>query len=386
MIMKKIIVLGSTGSIGQSTLDVVRKNRDRFDVVGLAEGHDVKSMAEQVKEFAPSFVSVRDEAAAKTLKEYLGADCPEVTHGIEGACRVAAMNEADTVVSAIVGAAGIKPTLAAIDAGKVIALANKETLVAAGELVMARAREKGVTILPVDSEHSAIFQSMIGHRRDDVIKLTLTASGGPFREMSAQELENVTVEQALKHPRWSMGAKITVDSATLMNKGLEVIEATWLFDMPPSQVDVVIHPQSIVHSMVYYRDGCVMAELGDPDMRAPIAYALSYPERVESGVGELDLAEAGTLTFEAPDHDKFPALNLAYDALNAGRSMPAVMNAANEVAVQAFLEGQIGFGDIVRSVTKVMEAHEPKKFNTVDELMEIDRWAREKAGEGINTR
>jgi 1-deoxy-D-xylulose-5-phosphate reductoisomerase len=386
MIMKKIVVLGSTGSIGQSTLDVVRKNPDRFNVVGLAEGHDALQLAHQVREFKPSLVSVRDEAAAKALKELMGADCPEVTYGIEGACKVAEMKEADTVVSAIVGAAGIKPTLAAIDAGKVIALANKETLVAAGDLVMVRAKEKGVTILPVDSEHSAIFQSLIGHRREDIVKLMLTASGGPFREMPTQELEKVTVEQALNHPRWSMGAKITVDSATLMNKGLEVIEATWLFDMPPSQVDVVIHPQSIVHSMVYYRDGCVMAELGDPDMRAPIAYALSYPERVESGVGELDLAKAGTLTFEKPDRDKFPALNLAYDAMNAGRSMPAVMNAANEVAVQSFLEGRIGFGDIVRSVTRVMEAHEPRKFSTVDELMEIDRWAREKAGEDIKSR
>lgn len=384
--MKKLVVLGSTGSIGQSTLDVVRRNLDRFDVVGLAEGHDVQLMAKQIKEFNPSIVSVRDEEAARRLKEFLGTDCPQVTFGIEGACQVAAMESADTVVSAIVGAAGIKPTLAAIDAGKTIALANKETLVAAGDLVMGRAREKGVTILPVDSEHSAIFQSMVGHRRDGVVKLVLTASGGPFREMAEEELEKVTVDQALKHPRWSMGAKITVDSATLMNKGLEVIEATWLFDIPPSQVDVVIHPQSIVHSMVYYRDGCVMAELGDPDMRAPIAYALSYPERVGSGVGELDLAKVRTLTFEQPDEKKFPALNLAYDALNAGRSMPAVLNAANEVAVQAFLNGHIGFCDIVKSVTKVMEQHEPVKFSTVDELMEIDRWAREKAEEDIGSR
>jgi len=381
--MKKIAILGSTGSIGQSTLDVIRKNPDKFRVVGLAEGHDVELMAKQVKEFKPTLVSVRDEKSALKLKELLGDSASEIVFGLDGACLVAGMNDADTVVSAIVGAAGIKPTLSAIDAGKTIALANKETLVAGGEMVMARAKEKKVAILPVDSEHSAIFQSLVGHRTEDISKLILTASGGPFRDMPKEKLKEVTVEQALKHPRWSMGAKITVDSATLMNKGLEVIEATWLFNMPPSKVDVVIHPQSIVHSLVQYVDGCVIAELGDPDMRAPIAYALSYPERTISGVGELDLASIGTLTFEKPDWEKFPALGLAYDAIKTGRSMPTVLNAANEVAVGAFLEGRVGFCDIVSCVSDVMEKHEPKTLANIDELIHVDRWARECAKEVI---
>lgn len=383
--MKKISILGSTGSIGQSTLDVVRRNRDRFSVIGLAEGHDVKLMARQVKEFEPVLVSVRDERAVVQLKEELGHACPQVAYGIEGACQVAAMGDADLVVSAIVGALGIRPTLAAIEAGTTVALANKETLVAAGSLVTGRAREKGVPIIPIDSEHSAIFQSLVGHRREDISRLILTASGGPFRQTPTSELKKVTVEQALKHPRWSMGAKITVDSATLMNKGLEVIEATWLFDMPPDKVHVVVHPQSIVHSMVEYMDGCVMAELGHPDMRAPIAYALSYPERVESGVGQLNLSEIGTLTFEEPDLEKFPALKLAYDALRAGHTMPAVMNAANEIAVEEFLAGKISFCDVTDLVNRVMEAHEPKPYSTLDDILSVDRDARQAAREVIRS-
>ncbi len=379
--MKKLSILGSTGSIGQSTLEVVRRNPDAFRVVGLAEGHDVELLSRQIGEFMPRLVSVRDEAAARRLGEIMGPRCPEVVFGIEGACAVASLSEADVVVSAIVGALGIRPTLAAIDAGTTVALANKETLVAAGKMVMARARRKGVAILPIDSEHSAIFQSLVGHRREDIRRLILTASGGPFRQHTKEQLKGVTVEQALKHPRWSMGAKITIDSATLMNKGLEVIEARWLFDMPPSRVDVVVHPQSIVHSLVEYADGCVVAELGDPDMRAPIAYALAYPERVSSGVESLDLARIGTLTFEEPDRERFPALALAYQALEAGDTMPTVMNAANEVAVERFLNRDIGFCDIAALVQRVMDAHQPRPYASLEELIDVDARARARARE-----
>jgi len=382
--MKKITILGSTGSIGQSTLDVVRRNPDAFDVIGLAEGHDPALLIKQVQEFKPALVSVRDEGIAQEIKGQLGADCPEITFGLDGACQVAAM-DADLVVSAIVGAIGIRPTLAAIEKGTTVALANKETLVAAGELVMKRAREKGVALLPIDSEHSAIFQSLVGHQRAGISRLILTASGGPFRTSTKDELEKVTVEQALNHPRWSMGAKITVDSASLMNKGLEVIEARWLFDMPVSKVDVVVHPQSIVHSLVEYVDGCVVAELGEPDMRAPISYALSYPDRLPSGVGKLELDKIGTLTFEKPDFDKFPALQLAYDALEAGGTMPATMNASNEIAVAAFLDGKIKFLDIPRLVKKTMEKHSPTSYTTVEEIIATDKRARELTAEAITS-
>ncbi len=382
--MKRLSILGSTGSIGQSTLDVVARNRAQFSVVALAEGHDVELLAQQVRDHHPRLVSVRDVDAARRLKALLGASCPELVHGIEGASAVAAYPDADLVVSAIVGAIGISPTLAAIDAGKTVALANKETLVAAGQLVMARAKAKGVMLLPIDSEHSALFQSLIGHRREDIVRLILTASGGPFRTREASTLSQVTVAEALKHPRWSMGAKITIDSATLMNKGLEVIEARWLFDMTPDMIDVVLHPESIVHSLVEYRDGCVMAELGVPDMRAPIAYALAYPVRVASGAERLDLAKLGQLTFETPDRAKFPALDLAYDALRAGHTMPAVLNAANEIAVAAFLEQRIGYTAIVDVVRRVMTAHEPHPYHTLDDILAVDREAREKAREALN--
>lgn len=381
--MKKLSILGSTGSIGQSTLDVIRRNPDAFDVIGLAEGHDPAMLVKQIEEFKPSFVSVRDEGCAKELKGQLEGNCPEITFGIDGACQVAAMNDADLVVSAIVGAIGIRPTLAAIEKGTTVALANKETLVAAGEFVMKRAREKNVALLPIDSEHSAIFQSLVGHQRAGIARLILTASGGPFRTTPKEELEQVTVEQALNHPRWSMGAKITVDSASLMNKGLEVIEARWLFDMPASKVDVVVHPQSIVHSLVEYVDGCVVAELGEPDMRAPISYALSYPDRLPSGVGKLELDKIGTLTFEKPDFGKFPALQLAYDALDAGGTMPATMNAANEVAVAAFLDGKIKFLDIPRLVKSTMEKHSPTSYATVEDIIATDKRARELTAEAI---
>lgn len=379
--MKALSILGSTGSIGVSTLDVVRQHPERFKVTGLAEGHDVNLLASQIMEFRPSIVSVRDEESAGRLKELLGAEKPEILWGLDGAAAVGAAEEADMVVSAIVGAAGLKPTVTAIRAGKDIALANKETLVVAGRLVTDLVREHGVTLLPVDSEHSAIFQSLAGHRTEDIERIILTASGGPFRNTPAAELKAVGPEQALKHPQWDMGAKITIDSATLMNKGLEVIEAHWLFDMPAEKIGVVVHPQSIIHSMVEYIDGCVMAQLGAPDMRAPIAYAIAWPERCESGIKKLDLTEIATLTFEQPDMDRFPALRLAFEALKAGQTCPAVLNAANEIAVAAFLEKKIGFTDIPAIVDKTLQAHTPVTPSGLDEYLEADRWAREKARE-----
>lgn len=378
--MKKISILGSTGSIGKSTLDVVARHPERFKVVGLAEGHDVELLAEQVELFDPMVVSVRDADSANRLKGLLRTKRPEVLFGIEGACQVAELSEAQLVISAIVGAAGLKPTLRAIEARKSVALANKETMVVAGELVSNAAVRMGIAILPVDSEHAAIHQSLAGHRREDVTALLLTASGGPFLRSSVDEMRVATPEQAIAHPRWSMGAKITIDSATLMNKGLEVIEARWLFGVPPEKIRVIVHPQSIVHSLVEYRDGCVMAQLGMPDMRAPIAYAISWPERVESGCPKLDLARVANLTFEEPDHARFPCLALAYAALQEGQSMPAVLNAANEVAVEAFLTRRIGLLDIARVVEETMNAHEKKSAATFEEIMEADAWARRQAG------
>lgn len=375
--MKRIAILGSTGSIGQSTLDVIERHPDKFSVAGLAEGHDVELLSRQIERFRPRVVSVRDGLAAEKLSKILGSHKPEILCGIEGASAVASMDDADTVVSAIVGAAGLVPTVSAIRAGKSIALANKETMVVAGELVTALASKQGVKIIPVDSEHSAIFQSLEGQRGQDVSRIILTASGGPFLRSTREEIERASPEAALRHPRWTMGAKITIDSASLMNKGLEVIEARWLFDMPPEKISVVVHPQSVIHSMVEYRDGCVLAQMGVPDMRAPIAYAISYPERVESGVERLDLAKVASLTFEAPDFDRFPCLSLSFEALSAGGSMPAVLNAANEVAVAAFIEKRVGFMDIHRIVKETMEAHSPRSFGSVEEVLEIDLWARE---------
>ena len=377
--MRSLTILGSTGSIGLSTLDVVRQHPEKFSVSCLAAGQDVTALAEQIKEFMPDAVSVKDAASAKKLEALLKDYKPEILYGVEGASTIAAADGSDMVVSAIVGAAGLVPTVNAIKAGKHIALANKETLVVAGQLVSDLVKKHNVRLLPVDSEHSAIFQSLEGHRTEDVERIILTASGGPFRNTAAEELKNVRLEQALKHPQWSMGAKITIDSATMMNKGLEVIEAHWLFNMPAEKIGVVVHPQSIIHSMVEYIDGCVIAQLGSPDMRAPIAYALSYPERCESGIQKLDLIKIGTLTFEEPDMIRFPALSLAFDALKAGRTYPAVLNAANEIAVAAFLDKKIGFTDIAATVEKTMQAHQAYTPVELDEYLQADRWARETA-------
>ncbi|HSA58224.1 MAG TPA: 1-deoxy-D-xylulose-5-phosphate reductoisomerase [bacterium] len=377
--MKKIVILGSTGSIGTQTLDIVARHPERFEVVALAAGKNVDLVVEQVRAFRPKRVSVAGAGEAGLLRGRLKGEAVEILFGDEGNCEVARSSEADFVVSAIVGAAGLRPTMAALEAGKPVALANKESLVIAGEIMTRMAREKNVPLIPIDSEHSAIFQALAGNRREDVKRIILTASGGPFFQRSKESLATVTVDEALKHPNWSMGPKITVDSATLMNKGLEVIEATWFFDVPPKKVDVHVHPQSIVHSFVEYIDGSVIAQLGVPDMRCAISHAMAYPERVTSGVASLDLLKVGTLSFFPPDFEKFPALKLAYAAAEEGRTMPAVLNAANEVAVARFLNRELGFNDIPRLVERTMNRHNPFALKTLEDVLEADAWARREA-------
>jgi 1-deoxy-D-xylulose-5-phosphate reductoisomerase len=381
--MKKISILGSTGSIGVSTLEIVASHPDRFKVAALSAGSNLELLVEQIERFSPRLVAVITEESAQKLKSMLTGKKPEILSGVPGMIAVATMAESDLVVAAIVGAAGLVPTAAAIQAGKDLALANKETLVTAGHLIMGMVREKGINLYPVDSEHSAVFQSMQGHRRDDVKRIILTASGGPFFNYPLERLAQVTIKEALNHPNWSMGRKITIDSATMMNKGLEVIEARWLFDIAPEKISVHIHPQSIIHSMVEYVDGCVMAQLGVPDMKAPIAYALTFPERVETGVKPLDLTSLSGLSFFAPDASRFPALRLAYQAMKAGESMPTVLNAANEVAVEAFLEGRIRFLDIPAVIEKTMSVHSPQPLASIEEVLFVDRWGREKGREII---
>lgn len=378
---KKLTILGSTGSIGVSTLEIVAAHRDRFQVVALTAGNNLDLLCRQVALFQPRIVSVLTADLAHKLERMLEGPKPEIHYGVEGMIAAATAAETEMVVAAIVGAAGLVPTVAAIRAGKDIALANKETLVTAGRLVMELVKQHGVELYPVDSEHSAVFQSLEGQSRKDVKRIILTASGGPFLNRPLEELPHVSVADALNHPNWSMGQKITIDSATMMNKGLEVIEARWLFDVPAEQIAVNIHPQSIIHSMVEYADGCVMAQLGVPDMKAPIAYALTYPERVATGVKPLDLTVLSGLTFHQPDYRRFPALQLAYRALAAGESMPAVMNAANEVAVEAFLKGKIGFTEISSYIEKTMDAHEPRAFTTIEDVLSADLWARAKGRE-----
>jgi 1-deoxy-D-xylulose-5-phosphate reductoisomerase len=379
--MKKLGILGSTGSIGVSTLEIVAAHRDRFEVVALTAGSNLELLKRQIEEFSPRLVAVANDELARELADMLPAKRPEILCGVTGLIAAATVGEIDMVVAAIVGAAGLVPTAAAIKAGKDVALANKETLVTAGRLIMEMVAEQGVKLYPVDSEHSAVFQSLQGHRGADVKRIILTASGGPFLNWPQEKLARVSVADALNHPNWSMGKKISIDSATMMNKGLEVIEARWLFDIPAERIAVNIHPQSIIHSMVEYVDGCVMAQLGVPDMKAPIAYALTYPERVPTGVKPLDLTELSGLSFFNPDHARFPALKLAYRALESGESMPAVMNAANEVAVDAFLSGKIGFAQIPLLIEKAMEDHQPHPFATIEDVLCADRWGREKARE-----
>ena len=384
--MKSLAILGSTGSIGVSTLEIVAAHPERFRVTALTAGRNLELLAQQVRIFQPLMVAVPDAADAQALQARLGGGAaPQILSGRDGLIACAADSGAQLVVSAIVGAAGLEPTLAAIEAGVDVALANKETLVAAGELVMAAVARHGVRLFPVDSEHSAIFQSLAGHRRDDVRRLILTASGGPFRNFSAAELEQVTPAAALSHPNWSMGRKITIDSATMMNKGLEVIEAHWLFDLPAEKIAVHIHPESIVHSMVEYVDGAVIAQLGIPEMKTPIALALSWPERLPLDLPPLDLCRLGRLHFSEPDEQRFPCLALAYRALRTGGTAPAVLNAANEVAVDAFLANRLGFTAIPRLIAAVLDRHTAMPANSLAAVLTADAAARRAANAQIET-
>ena len=372
--MKKIGILGSTGSIGTQTLEIVRSNPD-LQVIALAAGSNVSLMEQQVREFHPMLAVMGSEAAAADLKNRIAHTDTRVSAGMEGVLELAILPQMEVLVTAIVGMIGIRPTIAAIKAGKTIALANKETLVTAGHIIMPLAKEKGVSILPVDSEHSAIFQSMHGENRERVSKILLTASGGPFRGKKTEELQDITVEDALKHPNWSMGRKITVDSATLVNKGLEVMEAKWLFDVEPEQIQVVVHPQSIIHSMVEYVDGGIMAQLGMPDMKLPIQYALFYPDRRPMDGRRVDFFALKSISFEEPDIKTFRGLQLAYDAIAAGGSMPTVFNAANEKAVGLFLDKKIRFLAIYDLIQGAMEQHKVIANPTVDEILEAEAQA-----------
>lgn len=380
--MKNIALLGSTGSIGVNVLNVVRQFPEKYRIVSLAAGRNIDLLAEQCIEFEPEVISAFDEEHAKLLSNKLPGEFVKRIHfGVEGNISAATQDKADITVSAIVGAAGLLPTLAAVNSGKDIGLANKETLVMAGKLVMDAVKKRGVQLLPVDSEHSAIFQALEGGRKDDVAKIILTASGGPFRTRSLEELKGVTKEQALNHPNWSMGRKISIDSATLMNKGLEVIEAKWLFDVNADTIEVVVHPQSIVHSLVEYQDGSVLAQLGIPDMRIPIAYALSYPERLPLNLNRLNLSQCANLEFVEPDYQRFPALGLAFAALKQGGVLPAVLNAANEVAVDAFLHDKIAFLQIPEIVAATMERVNSGSDTVLDDILQADAEARRVAEE-----
>lgn len=378
---KRVVILGSTGSIGTSALKVARDIPERMQPVALAAHSNVESLAAQAREFGVRDVCIYDASKAAELQRLLPRGCRVYT-GEEGLCQLATLAEADMVLVSIIGTAGLRPTLAAIEAGKDLAIASKEILVMAGEVVMQRAAEKGINVLPVDSEHNAIFQCLQGHRggAEQVRRLILTASGGPFRTLPADQLEEVTLERALQHPTWKMGRKITIDSATLFNKGLEMIEARWLFGIPMERVDVIVHPQSIVHSLVEYRDGSILAQLSSSDMCFPIQYAVTWPDRIPNSLPQLDLARIASLHFEAPRVQDFPALSLARQAGITGGTMPAMFNAANEVAVQAFVEGRLSFPGIWRTVETVLSHAAPRDYRgQLDIILEDDAWAREEA-------
>ncbi len=379
--MKKISILGSTGSIGKQTLDVIEYLEEDLSVVAITANNSVEMLAQQAKKFNVDYAVIMNQDHQAQLNSLLSDTSTEVLTGLAGILEVARLGDIDLVINSVVGSIGVKPTLAAIKAGNDVGLANKETLVTAGELVMAEAAKNDVSILPVDSEHNAIFQALEGNRREDVDRIILTASGGPFRESSAQDLEQVTVDDALDHPNWDMGGKITIDSATLMNKGLEVIEAKWLFDLEFGDIDVVVHPQSIVHSLVEYHDHSTLAELGAPDMKVPIQHVLTYPERKNNNLESLDLAQIGELSFEEPQTDLFPCLSYAYQAGKIGGTMPAVLNAANEVAVAKFLDGQLKFVQIPELIKLVMEEHQVINKPNLDDIMAADKWSRETAEE-----
>jgi len=387
MTVKKIVLLGCTGSIGTNVLSVIRDNPDRFRITALSAGTNVELLADQVREFNPERVSIADPALVSRLASLLPDRYRgKILAGTEGNCILAGEVEADMVVTAVVGAVGLQPTLAAIAAGREIGLANKETLVMAGRLVMATAREKGVNILPIDSEHSAIFQALEAGRIQDVDRILLTASGGPFLTLPADAFSSITPEQALAHPNWEMGRKISIDSSTLMNKGLEVIEARWLFNMEPDRIGVVVHAESVIHSLVEFVDGSVIAQLGIPDMRIPIAYALSYPERIALDLPRLSLAECGSLHFAEPDHSRFPALAMAFAALAEGGMQPAVLNGANEIAVEAFLDGRIGYTDITAVVAETLAAGIGGDDMDLAAIMTADLEARRLAAEQVRRR
>ena len=375
--MKNIAILGSTGSIGRSTLDVIAQNRERFRVVALTAGSNTDLFEQQIKTFGPAVVAMADKDAAHALRKRVKGI--EILSGIDGINHVAAYADADFVLSAIVGSAGLLPTITAIKAGKTVGIANKEALVMAGDIVMKEAKKNKVKILPVDSEHAAVSQCLEGRSGGEIRRIILTASGGPFVDKTKEDLKHIKAKDALKHPNWNMGKKITIDSATLMNKGLEVIEACWLFNISPEKVDVLIHPQSIVHSLVEFRDRSCLAQMSMPDMRGPISYALSYPGRIAEPIAGLELEKIGSLTFRKPDHDMFPCLSYAYEAIKTGGTVPAVLNAANEIAVYAFLENKIGFNDIPAVIRKTVERHTVHVAAALDDVLEADRWAREKA-------
>ena len=372
--MKKRAILGSTGSIGTQTLEVVREHREELCVTALAAGRNKARLMEQIEEFHPSLVSLADEKLALELEKELAGSGVTVLSGMEGLVAVAGQDESDVVVTAVVGMMGILPTMEAIKKGKDIALANKETLVTAGHLIIPMAKQYGVSILPVDSEHSAIFQCLQGNRRQDVDKILLTASGGPFRGRTLADLSKVTLEDALKHPNWSMGRKITIDSSTMVNKGLEVLEARWLFDVDYDQIEVVVQPQSIIHSMVQFVDGAILAQLGTPDMKVPIEYALFYPERRSLQGDRLDFGALKSITFEKPDYEVFRGLSLALTAGKTGGTMPTVFNAANEKAVAKFLNREIGYMDIIRLIEKCMNAHQVQENPSLEEILATEQW------------
>lgn len=379
--MKFLSILGSTGSIGRNTLKIVEKFPERFGVKALAGKGNIELLAKQIKRFCPEIAVVFDEKRAHELKNILPVEefDVEIMYGQDGYRAAATHDNVEMVVTAVVGAAGLLPTLAAIEAGKDIALANKETLVMAGEIVIQKAADKGVKILPIDSEHSAIFQCIEGQRREDLEKIHLTASGGPFLNKPANEFFEIKPEDALNHPTWKMGKKVSIDSATLMNKGLEVIEAMHLFGVSQDMIEVVIHPQSMIHSMVSYRDGSVIAQLGIPDMKGAIAYSISYPERLPLNQPIPDFAGMGALTFQKPDFEKFPCLDLAFKACDTGKTLPAVLNAANETAVQAFLDQRLSFAKIPKVIEKTMSRHSVAEHASLDDILEADKWARTEA-------
>ena len=383
--MKRISILGSTGSIGKSALDIVLAHKDKFNVIALTAGKNISLLEKQIKTFTPEAVAVADSEGATELRRRLGKKFKhlQILYGQKGIVDIASLENIDFVLSAIVGAAGLMPTLSAVRKSRIIGLANKESLVMAGSIVFKEARKYKTKILPVDSEHSAVFQCLHGQKRKSLRKIILTASGGPFACYPEKDLKKIKPEEALEHPNWQMGKKITIDSATLMNKGLEVIEAYHLFNLSPERIEVLIHPQSIIHSMVEFNDSSILAQLSVPDMKGPIAYALNYPQRLDNVIKNLPLQEIGTLTFMEPDNKKFPCLSYAYEALKEGGTMPAVLNAANEVAVNAFLKGAIGFCDIPVIIKKTMELHTTLSDQNIEYILESDRWARNTASEII---